>query len=762
MKDYDYSDDLSGLSEYLGAFGLGAPPVPMNLNVKPASKAPAKPVAKKAVPKVAPKPVAKKAVPVKAPVKKPVPAAKAVAKVPVKAAAKLAPKPAALKKTVVKPIKAPVKVAAKPTEPSKIGLIKTTVANVQGILNRLGAKIKEDGLFGATTKKAWGTAAKAKKLDGVFDRASSTEVWVHPLAFATLSAALPATKATKATAAAKKAATPSTKPTEPSKTGLTKINIGAAQDILNKLGGKIKRDGMFGPTTAKAWGTASKARKVDGVFDRAGPMEAWISPAALAALSAKAGVSAPAAASEEVAPPSAEPKDIAPPAPEMAPAAEDLAAQQLMKQATVAVPVLKVQQAELMANKTPAQAGRYTGVEETGEWDDATERGFYILFSIKAPYDGVWKIALQQLTDGSSIKLLPNQASEVQALSKLWLENKAKEEAKANEPAQPPEPAPEAAITDQPQANNQRVSEVVKRSTVIMPVKVLQQALRQLFDLQQEGKIPASPPIPLPQVTGSWRQGSDDVGLLLGWGDKLYPYGGIVPTEDKEEILSQIVFSSPTLNGLRGFGGLRYRNLQGLRGFGAVPDGNAIKLPPEIIANIQSLASDYVAKTQQSQPQSDSSQVLLPTGGGQVALEPELITGRVPTADQNMSVPSQSFVPAPMPYQEQIQAPAPISLTPNFPDVTNNSYFTPAPAPVAAPAVAPTMEPSTSTSLTVPVSTNLTIGPSLPSAPAPEPKEESSSMGLILGLLGVGAIAVLALKGQDQKSAYKPRKKAKR
>ncbi len=834
MKDYDYRDDLSGLSDYLGAFGLGAPPVPMNLNI-PTPKTTAKPVAKapvKAAPKkVAAKPASKK------------PAAKAPAKTAVKATAKPVAAPKAvtpgntgLVKTTVKkaqeilnnlgaklkadglfgpgtakawataatakkvdttfkrisgtevfvdpktlttlsaatPAKAAAKsapaksvtpakaVATKATEPSKTGLIKTTVKNVQEILNRLGGKLKVDGLFGPGTAKAWATAAKAKKYDGTFDRASSTEAWVDPAAFASLSSTLPkATTKVSLAPATKSSGSLATKASEPSKTGLTKISIGAAQDILNKLGAKIKRDGLFGPTTAKAWGTAAKAKKTDAVFDRAGPMEAWVDPKALAALSSKAGVSAQAAASEEVAPASAEPTTPAPPAPEPAPAAEEFAAQQLIKQTTVAVPILMVQQAELMANKTPAQAGRYIGVEETGEWDDATERGFYILFSIKAPYDGIWKIALPQLVDGSSVKLLPKQASDVQSLAKLWLDNKAKEEAAANAPPAPPEPTPE--VEKPAEAfNTQRVNEVVGRSTVILPVKVLQQALRQLFDLQQEGKIPSSPAIPLPQITGSWRQGSDDVGLLLGWGDKLYPYGVNVPPEDKEAILSQIVFVSPTLNGLRGFGGLRFRNLSGLRGFGAVTDGNAIKLPPEIIANIQSLASDYVAKTAQSQPQSDSSQVLLPTQGGQVALEPELITGRAPTIGQSQPVYAPP-VQAPMPYQDQIQAPAPISLTPNFPDVTNNSYFTPAPAPVAAPAVAPTFEPSTSTSLTIPVATNLTIGPTIapPPVAAPAPAEESSSIGLILGILGVGAIAVLALKGKDERKAFKAPKRKK-
>ena len=637
--------------------------------------------------------------------------------------------------------------AAKSTEPSKAGLIKISVGEAQDILNKLGAKLKRDGLFGPGTAKEWSNVASTKKVDGVFDRAGPNEAWVNPATVSTL----------------KSVSTISTpgKNTEPSKSGLTKISVGAAQDILNKLGAKLKRDGLFGANTAKAWLTASKAKKVDGVFDRAGPMEAWVDPKTLAALSGTAGVKA-VPATTNAAPASATPVKIAPPPVKPTATAEQLAAEQVVKQATTPVPVLMLQQAELMANKTPAQAGKYVGVSETGSWDSATERGFYILFGIKAPYDGVWKIALQTLASGKTVNVLPNQASEIQQLAKLWLDKKAKPEVvPVSEPkitAAPaiPTPTPSAA------PNADRVSQVVAKSNVILPVKVLQQALRQLFDLQQAGKIPATPAIPLPQVTGSWRHGADDVGLFIGWGSSLYPYDGTVPTEDKEAILSKILFTAQGLSGLRALRALQ--GLRGLRGLGAVPAGNAIKLPADIVANIQSLASDYVAKTAQSQPQaaaSDSSQVLLPTGGGQVALEPQLITGQVPQMQSEAPVPSLPVpapiaTPAPIPYQDQIQAPPPVALTPNIPDVKPEEYFTPAPPPAAAIAVRPSYEPS------VPVAQELAP----PDAPVISPvpavvtasTASSSSLGMLLGLGAVGLMAVFAMKGKDDKSAYSPTK----
>lgn len=90
-----------------------------------------------------------------------------------------------------------------PTQPSKPGLVKYSVAAAQLVLNKLGARLATDKLFGPGTRAAWQSAASKRKLDTAFDRASSTEAWVHPETQAALElaargggAAVPAKKAT--------------------------------------------------------------------------------------------------------------------------------------------------------------------------------------------------------------------------------------------------------------------------------------------------------------------------------------------------------------------------------------------------------------------------------------------------------------------------------------------------------------------------------------------------------------------------------------
>lgn len=135
-----------------------------------------------------------------------------------------------------------------------------------------------------------------------------------------------------------------------------------------------------------------------------------------------------------------------------------------------------------------------------------------------------------------------------------------------------------------------------------------------------------------------------------------------------------------------------------------------------------------------------------------MALEPQLITGQVPQQATQSQTPvyapqqSQTPVYAPMPYQDQIQAPAPIMLTPNYPTPSTN-YFTVAPTFTANTAVAPSAEPS------IPTAANLPTpgAPALPSAAAASTPSSASGIGIFLGLLGVGTLAVLALKGKDSK-----------
>ena len=198
----------------------------------------------------------------------------------------------------------PVRTAPAGTKPSaapKPGTVVATVAELQTILKGIGySRLPQDGAFGPNTVKAWQGATQRRGLDATIGRASGTEAWVNP---ATLAAMRTTTsiggKSAPVSTPVVPARTPAVptaktgKPTEPSKAGMVKGDVGALQSLLLKLGEKLKagRDGSWGPDTAGAWMRAATKRQQDGTINRAGPTDAWVMPAALAALTTAAQAS---------------------------------------------------------------------------------------------------------------------------------------------------------------------------------------------------------------------------------------------------------------------------------------------------------------------------------------------------------------------------------------------------------------------------------------------------------------------------------------
>ena len=78
----------------------------------------------------------------------------------------------------------------------------------------------------------------------------------------------------------------------PPRSGLAKVQVGTVQDVLLKLKfsvGKAGRDGFWGKNTKAAWEKAAKNRNLDAMIAKASPTEAWVSPQTLEQLSAETG-----------------------------------------------------------------------------------------------------------------------------------------------------------------------------------------------------------------------------------------------------------------------------------------------------------------------------------------------------------------------------------------------------------------------------------------------------------------------------------------
>jgi len=161
---------------------------------------------------------------------------------------KTAPKPAAPKP------KPAVKVA-KPSVPLK----KVKVLNLQKVLNKLGAKLKKDGLYGPKTARAYSKIAKSRKLNSSIRRVSGKVAKIASDSWMKLKAAAkPTVKLPKPEGAEWRGLVPGSTVEKP---------VIELQRILRKLGWRartIALDKKYGPKTAGAWEQSSKTRNLDG------------------------------------------------------------------------------------------------------------------------------------------------------------------------------------------------------------------------------------------------------------------------------------------------------------------------------------------------------------------------------------------------------------------------------------------------------------------------------------------------------------------
>jgi len=222
--------------------------------------------------------------------------------------------------------------AAPSVQASRAGLLSVNIKPLQVMLNRLGERVAEDGSYGPATKAAWQRQARRLQQDGVFDRASSSSVWILPatntaitqafIAVGAVAATAPAPRAPAPTArraaaptAARRAAAPTAArraaaPTAarpvaaaPLPSGAVIKSVAELQKLLFGVGWtakKLKQDGLYGTQTKTAWGISAKLRGLPQVFERVDGKTAQVSDATytkiLADQAAPATVAAAAAA----------------------------------------------------------------------------------------------------------------------------------------------------------------------------------------------------------------------------------------------------------------------------------------------------------------------------------------------------------------------------------------------------------------------------------------------------------------------------------
>jgi hypothetical protein len=595
------------------------------------------------------------------------------------------------------------------------------------------------------------------------------------------------------------------KPTEPSKAGMSKANVGQIQDILIKLGAKLKRDGLWGPATAAQWVSSAKRRKLDGTINRAGPMDAWIVQPAFDELARIAGVKGaapqgqPVSAKTEPAKPSLTPggapmSRLEPitaaqlqavfkafnKSPKKAPeiqaawvevakankldgtssitkqglevvpktrdelvkkAARRIDAAKMIAASKMLISVKTLQQAMKFANQTPTYSGRLSGVGVTGTWDGKTEDAFFVYFNIPAENISTWELALKTLVtkNKSLVKLPPNFATQANKdaanLSKV---KKTVAKAEAAQKKAATAAKKEAQVVDVDIAAN------AARANTLVSVFTLQQALSEIRERQSAGAVPG-PLLPGIKLTGKWDANTDKA-LYASFSDAMWG-GQTIPKGAWPKLLNRVLVKSQS----KGVAGL-----YGVFGdLAAAPTGaNFIRLPAATAQKIQALAADFVARSAKSGAMTESreaeAEAALPAAG-RVAGEPILITGRAPFA------PAPAPMPAPIPITgEQMQVPMiesdgeRVDLAPApMPAPTPAPVFIPQPSAAAA-AMAPIAMPSEEQSFAPPAAAEPTaIAP--PTMPAAETKPESSNtLGIALAVVAGASAAYLLFAGEKE------------
>lgn len=713
----------------------------------------------------------------------------------------------AAKPAAAKPAAAPKPAAAKPAQPSKAGLSKVSVATLQDIVTKLGAKIARDGLFGPATKKAWQQSAAKRKLDTAFDRAAPNEAWVHPATLQALAvsaqtaATPPAPVVPKPKTVVKK---PAAKSTDPSKTGMTKVNVGQVQDVVRALGSTIKRDGLFGPNTANAWKTAATRRKLDGAIDRAGPIEAWVVPATFQALSAQVGDKK---AEPKTAPISAKP----PPTPvapkpggapssnlepitqaqlalvlsgfgkkpanaaelqllwaalakargldgnsmtsakglEVVPRTRDALiteatllknVQGIVARSVASVPVKSFQEALKFANQVDAYKGRFANITVTGTWNKASEDAFFIYFNIPSGNIPMWEKAFPSLVskDKKAIKLPADFAVSVAKGATNYAQLKTAITKKETADKQ---------VASSAKALDDRISAQVGKASTLISVFALQQALSEIREKQKEGSVPG-PVLPGILLTGTW-DANTNKGLYESFSDKIWG-ADTIPAGVWDKVVTRLLVKSASsgVSGLFGVFGDLAQN----------PQANYIKLPPEVASRVQALAAAFVARSAAKGQMTESKdvQIPVPAGGSLVAGDPILVTGRTaaqeaaPVTGEQIQVP---IIESPDGARADI-APGPMPIFLPEPP--------PAPSPIYVPQPSPAPEPSFAPEPDMPLpaepfpgasgSTQSVTGPTINiQVPEQQPAEQKSDTAIIVlaGLAGLAA-AFLLFQGERE------------
>ena len=169
---------------------------------------------------------------------------------------------------------------AKPAAPT-VTTVKVKVLDIQKVLNRLGAGLKTDGLYGPKTAGAFQKIARSRNLNGAIKRVSGKVALIPSSTWSKL----------KSEPSAAKPVPPPAKKAEweklPAGTTVEKPII-ELQRILYKLGNKLKLDGLYGPKTAGAWKQSAEKLGLNGKIWRVTGKKARVMAKAFKTMNAEA------------------------------------------------------------------------------------------------------------------------------------------------------------------------------------------------------------------------------------------------------------------------------------------------------------------------------------------------------------------------------------------------------------------------------------------------------------------------------------------
>jgi peptidoglycan hydrolase-like protein with peptidoglycan-binding domain len=174
------------------------------------------------------------------------------------------------------------------------GTVRRPVLELQRLLNRLGwttKQVKPDGLFGPSTRGAWGESAKKRGLSPLFERVDGKNATVDQQTLAALEAVAKSTPQPKALAPS----IPKETATAP-RAGTVERPVLELQELLYGVGWtskKLTKDGLYGPQTKTAWAFSAKLRGLPQTFERVDGRTARVSQAAYDKIQADGAKAAP-------------------------------------------------------------------------------------------------------------------------------------------------------------------------------------------------------------------------------------------------------------------------------------------------------------------------------------------------------------------------------------------------------------------------------------------------------------------------------------